>query len=93
MLNSELYCNYSCCYFDEHILGPEIQARFEAMLKDPTQRAKLQKAMPALEQDELPADEDERKICAQLHESVIKTENAAYIKAMNEETAIRFCRG
>jgi len=72
---------------------PEIQARFEAMLKDPTQRSRIQKAMPALEQDELPADEDERKICAQLHESVAKTGNAAYIKEMNEETAIRFCRG
>jgi len=63
------------------------------MLKDPTQRSRIQKAMPALEQDELPADEDERKICAQLHESVAKTGNAAYIKEMNEETAIRFCRG
>lgn len=63
------------------------------MLKDPTARARLQKAMPGLEEDQLPANEVEREICAQLKASVVKTENAAYIKAMTEETAIRFCRG
>ena len=63
------------------------------MMKDPTRRARLQKTMPALEEDQLPADEDEREICGRLFELVAKTGNAAYVKEMNEDLAIRFCRG
>lgn len=72
---------------------PEFQAKFHLMMEDPKLRAAHDKAKPSLPEDQLAPNDIERNVCKQLWDAVKKTGNPAYIKEMNWDIAIRFCRG